>query len=88
MTAVVAVMHFFGKTNCDSHNTDTEISAKEAKLGLNLKRKGPKQFKLHKGKAQQLAAGAIKRLLVKKAIRVLLNTVLSGDLLFTNKNIY
>jgi hypothetical protein len=37
VTAVMAVMHVFGKTHHNSHSTSADFSVKKAKLGLNLK---------------------------------------------------
>ncbi len=76
----------FGKMNCNSHNTDAGINAEKTKLGLDLKKRLLKQSKVHLTWAQWPTKDASERLLVKnKTIRVLLNTGLSGDLLFMEK---
>ncbi len=86
MTTVVAAMHIFGETKCNSLNAKAENSAKKTKLGPKLKKKGLNQPKLHLEEGLQPPSNASKRLLVKrKTSRVLLDTGLSGDLLFMEK---
>ncbi len=83
-TAVVAVMHIFGETtnnlpNASAKTKKTELGPKSKKFGLN-------RSKMHPKEAQRPPKDASKRPLVKsKTIRVLLETGLSGDLLFLEK---
>ncbi len=80
------MVHIFGETKRNSPNAKAEIVAKKAKFGPKLKKKGLNQPELHLEEYQQPPNDASKRLLVKrKTIRDLLDTGLSGDLLFLQK---
>jgi hypothetical protein len=85
-TPVVVVMHSFGKNKSNSLNANAKISAKKAKLGSKSKKIGLNQPKTHLEEVQQPQKDTSERLFVKrKTIRVLLDTGLSGGLLFLEK---
>jgi hypothetical protein len=86
VTVVVAVMHLYGNAKSSSIKAKAKISAKKNKLESKLKELGLNQSKKHLKEAQSPPKDTSKRLIVKqKAIRVLLDTESSGDLLFLEK---
>ena len=86
MTAVVVILKVFGDTPNNSQNANPGKSLSKPNTWLNSKKKGlHRSFKHHDGICEPFS-NANKRLIVKqKTIRVLLDTGLSGDLLFIAK---
>ncbi len=86
VTAVVAVMHLYGNAKSRSINNNAKIGAKKTKLESKSKKLGLSQSKKCLKEADPPPKDTSKRLIVKrKTIRVLLDTGLSGDLLFLEK---
>jgi hypothetical protein len=68
VTMVVAIMHIFGETKCNSPNAKAKISAKKAKLGPKSKKIGINQLETHLEEVQQPPNNASKRLLAKSRL--------------------
>jgi hypothetical protein len=86
VTAVVVIMHLYGNTKSRSINDNAKISANKTKLESKLKKLDPNQSKKCLKEANPPPKDTSERLIVKhKAIRVLLDTGSSGDLLFLEK---
>ncbi len=82
MSAVVAIQKVFGDR---SNSRNSKLLTKPNKW-LNLKKKDLNRFNKHLNGLSKLFSNVSKRLIVKqKTIRVLLDTGLSGDLLFIRK---
>ncbi len=85
MTAVVAILKVFGDKSNSRNFTPRKLLIKPNKW-LNLKKNDLKQSNKHLNGLSKPVSNLSKRLIVKqKTIRVLINTGLSGDLLFIKK---
>jgi hypothetical protein len=79
VTAVLAVMHLYCNAKSSSIKAKAKINAKNTKLESKLKNLGLNQSKKHLKEAKLPPEDTSERLIVKqKAIRVLLDTFLSG----------
>ncbi len=86
MTTVVAILKIFGDTPNNLRNTNPGKLLSKPNKKLNSKKKGLNRSSKHHGRLREPSSDASKRLVVKqKTIRVLLDTGLSGDLLFIAK---
>ena len=86
MTAVVVILKVFGDTPNNSRNANLGKLLSKPNRRLNFKKKGLNRSFKHLGRFSEPPSDASKRLIVKqKTIRVLLDTGLSGDLLFIAK---
>jgi hypothetical protein len=85
VTAVVAVMKIFGNKIVNSRNSNSGKMEFKPKIWLILKEKHLNRSKLHHKGFGKPNNDASKGIIVKTTIRVLLDTGLSGDLLFIRK---
>jgi hypothetical protein len=86
VTAVVAILKVFGDKFTNSRNANPEKLLNKPNKWLNSKKKHLNRSKKHLKGLNEPLTDASKRLLVdQKTIRVLLDTGLSGDLLFIRK---
>ena len=86
VTAVDAILKVFGVTPNNSRNSKPGKPLSKPNKWLNLKKNGLNRSSKHHGRFCEPSTNASKRLVFKQTtIRVLLDTGLSGDLLFTAK---
>ncbi len=86
MTAVVAILKVFGENSCNSRNANPEKFLNKPKKRLNSrKRHLNRPLKCHDGLNESVRDTSERLIVKQKTIRVLLDTGLSGDLLFIKK---